>query len=192
MLLEREIKLIFVHVQGVKKNKKRKNDEESERREAKKSRDGKTCHRLNTSARDLEGQGVSPVWNAAGTRWRTNSLLEALSLSLSRSLPPFLSLSLSVSSPSPQLHRFALRWLSSHLFPCFKKQHVNRTTSYFTCLGSYLSLSLSLSFLSFRSSYVNLRSNLVPCIPLLYNSLLNKDCILTWYRGGVDDSDCRL
>lgn len=52
-------------------------------------------HRLNTPTRDPEGQGVSPVWNATGTRWRTTSrpFSYSSSLFLPLSFPPFLSLS---------------------------------------------------------------------------------------------------
>lgn len=51
------------------------------------------------------------------------------------------------------------------------------STSYSTCLGSYLSLSRS--YLPVLSTSIFVRTS---CIPLLYDSRLNKDCILTRYR----------
>lgn len=114
-------------------------------------------------------------------------------------LAVFLSLSLflSVSSPSPQLHRFALRWQSSRaslllsLSRCHRKhsmQFERRAVS----PDSVLYLSLSLSFLS--SSYVN-TSIFVSRISLSHNSLLKRDYILhsiATIAAAVGDSDCRL
>lgn len=143
MLLERKIELIFFHVQGVKKIRKVRTMERVREERPRKVAMARLAIDLIASARDLEGQGVSPAWNAAGTRWRTNSPLEALSLPLSRSLSLSFPVGIiTVASTS------SVRTLVT-IFPprCPRKQHVAWTTSYFTCLGFlFISLSLVLIF----------------------------------------------
>lgn len=150
------------------------------------------CHRLNTPTRDPEGQGVSPAWNAAGTRWRTNS---SLSLSL---LPcPFLLFSPYHQQPlSLQPHRvlISMNFSPSSLF---QETTCSLNDELLLLVLALLSLPLPLPSFAFPpfscrfsfefSSHAFLCASLCPFLT---------DCILTPHpcncNDGWGDSDCRL
>lgn len=176
MLLEREVELIFLHVQDVKKKIRTRRTME---------RAGEGRPRKVAMAR----LAVDLILQQGTSRGKELVLFEMqpapveeqtllLKLSLYLFLAPFLPFSLF----SCRYHHRRFNFIGSHSrdYPpaSLSQETACSSNDELLHLSRFLFISLSRSYLSVLSMSIFVRTS---CIPLLYNSLLNKDCILTRY-----------